>query len=154
MAIPDTLISLLGSWQGINRLWFSPDDPARESAATAEVALVAGGKFATVHYTWAYENQPQDGLLLLGQEPQSNLVTAVWVDSWHVGDKAMQCQGGVRPDETVWVQGAYAAPPGPDWGWQIIIEPEKDGRFRFAMDNISPEGEEMLAVEVLYQRER
>ena len=35
MAIPTILANLTGRWQGPNRLWLDPNEPARESVATA-----------------------------------------------------------------------------------------------------------------------
>ena len=62
------------------------------------------------------------------------------------------CQGGVDPTGVVAVKGSYAAPPGPDWGWEIIIEPDARGGFALSMYNIPPGGEPELAVEAKYTR--
>ena len=53
---------------------------------------------------------------------------------------------------SVSIQGSYAAPPGPDWGWRILIEPRQADSFWMVMYNISPEGREALAVEATYAR--
>jgi hypothetical protein len=50
------------------------------------------------------------------------------------------------------VAGTYAAPPGPDWGWRITIEPQSPAAFRLRMYNISPAGPSDLAVEAIYAR--
>ena len=70
-----------------------------------------------------------------------------------MGDKAMVC-AGPRPDAlTLAVQGSYAAPPGPDWGWRIEITPEPAGALRIKMYNIWPGGaQEALAAEATYTR--
>ena len=151
MTVPAALTSLVGKWQGTNQLWLNPNEPARESASTAAVKLAAQEKFLILEYTWTDNGRPQDGFLLLGQEQQK--VTAAWIDSWHMQDVMMLCEGVAEPDSTVWVQGSYAAPPGPDWGWRLSIQPMPNDQFRFVMYNISPDGEEMLAVEVVYSRQ-
>ncbi len=56
----------------------------------------------------------------------------------------MDDKGAVR------VKGSYAAPSGPDWGWQITIEPGQ-GSWRLVMHNVTPAGEAFLAVETVYQ---
>jgi hypothetical protein len=153
MTVPVVLTALTGNWRGTNRLWLSPEEPVRESESTAEITLAAQGKFAVIQYTWADEGQSQDGMLVLGQETQHKLVKAIWIDSWHMNDKFMLCEGAIEPNGTIWVKGSYAAPPDPDWGWQISIELQADDLFRFMMHNISPDNKKMLAVEVTYTRQ-
>lgn len=49
------------------------------------------------------------------------------------------------------VRGSYAAPPGPDWGWRFIIAPAQMS-LGLVMYNITPAGQEALAVEASYVR--
>jgi hypothetical protein len=67
-------------------------------------------------------------------------------------DKSMSCQGIVGAEGIVSVKGSYAAPSGPDWGWQIDIEPQTADAFRISMHNLSPDGKAELAVEAAYTR--
>lgn len=152
MSIPGNLSTLVGQWAGTNRLWMMPTDPAHESDTTMSVATAAQGKFLTMQYTWAFDGESQEGLLILGQESAPDNVKASWVDSWHNGDRIMPCQGGLEEQGLVSVKGSYPAPPGPDWGWQITIQPSPDGTFMFAMYNITPDGQAHLAVEAVYRR--
>jgi hypothetical protein len=68
-------------------------------------------------------------------------------------DAMMSCTGSEQPDGTVSVIGHYAAPPGLDWGWRITIQPQTADQFKLLMHNITPDGEEMLAVEAIFSRE-
>lgn len=151
MTVSKMIATLVGQWQGTNQLWLDPARPARESAATAVFQLIAQGKFATLQYTWADEGQPQSGLLLFGANGQQ--VDAAWVDSWHMQDAMMHCTGDVQPDGAISVLGSYAAPPDPDWGWRITVRPFPNDQFSLIMHNISPEGKEMLAVEIMFSRQ-
>jgi len=151
MAVPTILAELAGRWQGTNRLWLDPSESARESMATAVCQQVAQGKFFELHYTWADEGLPQEGVLLLGQSQEQ--LSAAWVDSWHMQDTMMQCTGTLPSDGIVSVVGHYAAPPGPDWGWRIALQSDPTDQFRLIMYNITPDGEEMLAVEATFTRE-
>lgn len=144
------LAKLEGHWQGLNQLWLSPNDPVRESETAVSVTNTGQGNFVTLAYTWADAGKPQDGLLLVGQADEG--IQAVWVDSWHMGKQMMLCHGEVTANGGVSVRGSYAAPPDPDWGWRIDVEPEENGRFRLLMYNITPHGEEMLAVTAVYTR--
>ncbi len=152
MKSPVFLEDLKGEWTGDNRLWLSPGEPARLSETTAWIASTAQGRFVTIRYTWADQGRPQDGLMVIGVQAPGGAVDAFWVDSWHMGDKFMACRGSVGQDGVVSVQGTYAAPPGPDWGWRIAVIPEARSAFRIKMYNLSPDGEEMLAVEAAYTR--
>ena len=146
----DPFVPFIGSWRGTNSLWLSPDASAQKSATTLTLAPAIEGKFLEIKYTWIYDDQPQEGLLLIGYEAE--LVTAIWADSWHMGKKFMQCQGVIKENGSVDVRGQYQAPPGPDWGWRIVLEHEGENTLNLTMYNITPEGQEALAVEAVYSR--
>lgn len=152
MSIPQTLTGLVGEWAGVKRLWLDPNQPAAVCEAGASVGTAAQGQFLTVRYTWSTEGQPQDGLLLLGSETPEALTKAVWLDSWHMANQLMLCAGESASEHSVAVRGAYAAPPGPDWGWRITIAADSAEQFRLIMHNIMPDGVEALAVLVNFTR--
>jgi hypothetical protein len=109
------------------------------------------GRFVRIDYDWAYRRTPQQGSLLIGHEADAAAATAHWVDTWHMGDKVMVCRGAVEPDGPISVRGSYAAPLGPDWGWRTVVTPGAQ-RLRLVMHNITPEGQEELAVDAQYSR--
>lgn len=146
------LLSLAGKWTGTYRLIVERTEPARVSPSTASVAPVAGARFARLDYVWEDKGRPQDGSLLVGYEKERGVVTAVWIDSWHMGNKVMLCEGAAVAGGSVEVQGSYAAPPGPDWSWRTVFGPGPDGTLRLLMYNASPDGQEDLAVEAVYLR--
>jgi hypothetical protein len=148
----EPLLKFTGDWQGKNSLWLSPQDPVRESATNLSIAPAINRKFVEIKYTWADEGKPQEGLLLIGYETKGQLATAAWADSWHMGEKVMNCQGNVNEDGSVDMRGQYQAPPGPDWGWRIVVGPGNQDTLKLVMYNITPEGDEALAVEAIYSR--
>jgi hypothetical protein len=152
MAVPAILVNLIGQWRGTNRLWLSPADPVHESDITMLVAAAAQGRFITFQYTWSYEGNPQDGLLLLGVEPHPEAVQAIWIDSWHMQDKYLHCLETIGDQGDISLNGSYSAPPGPDWGWKIEIIPRLPDEFQLRMYNISPGGMSQLAVHAEYIR--
>ena len=154
MSTLSSLAGLVGNWRGLNRLWLSSAAPVRESETTCIVAPAAQGQFLTFQYTWSDEGAPQDGLLLVGYEAQSQTVKAVWIDSWHMHDGYMPCQGTVDAQGAVFLHGIYAAPPGPDWGWQIEIAPQNEDLFDLVMRNVPPQGKADKAVEARFVRRR
>jgi hypothetical protein len=152
MSVPAKLAELAGAWSGTNDLWLFPGDPVRESKTTMLVALAAQGKFITLQYTWEEGGAPQEGLLVIGHDPQAGTVNAVWVDSWHMQDKFMACHGIPGTNTIISLKGSYAAPPDPDWGWQIDILGLPEEQFQLIMYNITPQGEAFLAVQATYFR--
>ena len=59
---------------------------------------------------------------------------------------------GHATDGSAEFSGFYAAPPGPDWGWRIVIRSVSPNELTIVMHNISPEGQEDLAVQIDYAR--
>ena len=150
MSLPATIASLAGWWEGTNTL-HDPNTGRPETTPSAVTAVaIIGKRFLRFGYTWVYQGQPQEGLLLLGFDPESNAVSGHWIDTWHMGNKVLACTGPA-PIGTVSIRGSYAAPPGPDWGWRIELTAEGD-QLRMVMTNIYPDGKEELAVESEYSR--
>lgn len=152
MSILLSLQSLPGQWTGENALWLSETEPPRLSASRCSVAPEANGQCLALRYTWADSGKPQEGVLLLNADPESAACTAVWTDSWHYAHQLMTLRGAADAVGAASMLGAYAAPPGPDWGWRITVAPPEGDRFTLRMFNISPDGEEVLAVEALFSR--
>jgi hypothetical protein len=148
----ERLIGSAGAWQGTSTL----QDPGRlepdSTPSTLTVTPMLGGRFVRLDYTWSYKDAAQSGSLLVGHQKKSGALSIHWIDSWHNSDNVMALTGQAETPTLLTVKGSYAAPPGPDWGWKIAITPESDGRLRLVMHNISPEGQEYLAVEAEYAR--
>ena len=69
-----------------------------------------------------------------------------------MGDRVMICEGPAVDAGPLEVRGSYPAPPGPDWGWRTVVETAEEDLLRMVMYNVSPEGEEYLAVDAAYRR--
>ena len=145
--------NLAGEWTGNNLLrlgWLTP--PEYISQSKLSIALEAQEKFLSIKYTWAHENVPQEGLLLVGYDTKQNIATAAWIDSWHQRNAVMFCRGTIDQRGTIDLRGSYKAPPGPDWGWRIIILTPSSTELQILMYNCSPEGVEDLAARAEYKR--
>ena len=152
MSIDQRLYDLSGTWTGTNRLhttWL--EEKLKESPSTANVRSKMNGQFLSIEYTWSYEGKLQEGLLIVGSDPKSDAVQAVWTDSWHSKDVLMLCNGEINSGGGISVMGHYSVPDHPDWGWRTEVIPTEDG-FRYAMYNVSPEGVEEIAVETDFVR--
>ena len=149
MSLIELLTPFAGAWTGSNRLWMMPGTDPEESAGTATLGFSGQGKFAELRYTWATEGDPEDGFIVL-RELRGG-VQAVWGDSWHTPDGFYLWNGDLQ-EGLITVRGSYPAPPGPDWGWRIEIDARQSDVLHLLMYNITPDGEEMLAVQAVYSR--
>lgn len=152
MSASNDLSAYVGSWKGTNNLYLSwLPDPLRQSESTMTVSLKANKQFVAFEYTWAYEGEPQEGLILLGGDTRSNAAQTVWTDSWHSSHTIMLSDGEFGEDGSVSVMGHYKVEGHPEWGWRTEIIPAGK-TLRIKMFNVSPEGDEELAAETDYTR--
>lgn len=146
----DELLRCAGRWRGPSRLQDPGVIESQESESTLTVHPVLGGSFVRIDYTWAYRGKPQEGSLLVGHLPESSAHTAHWIDSWHMGRAVMACSGPAGEGAVLTLRGSYPAPPGPDWGWRIDLVPAPPDALRLVMYNVTPQGDEILAVDARY----
>ena len=151
MPIPSALAALAGRWTGDNALWLNPDAEPRRSAAAAEIAVEAEGQSLSVRYEWEDRGAPQSGILLMVSDAKSDALAASWTDSWHFSHQLMECRG-TSSDVSASVHGRYAAPPGDDWGWRLALGATAMDECALRMYNVSPDGDEQLAVEMHFTR--
>jgi hypothetical protein len=152
MHVPQELSALSGEWQGSSRLWLNPAESANESKIMAVMSVLAQGKFFSLAYSWAYEGNQQDGLLLAGFNENQQVVKAAWIDSWHNDAEIMVLRPRENPSGSISLAGSYPAPSGPDWGWWIDLDPQYGNGFKLVMNNVTPEGDMYLAVESVFER--
>lgn len=154
MSIPENLNLLTGNWEGNNRLHlpWKKENPIRDSKTNASVSFSAQNKFLKIEYDWEFEGKKQDGLILLGKEKDAESVKVIWIDSWHMDDKSLISEGVADATGEISVKGFYSVPNHPDWGWRTTFESADEKSFKITMYNVSPEGEEDIAVEANYQR--
>ncbi len=148
----ERLIAAAGQWQGTSTLQDPGYIEAETTASTLTVTPLLDGRFVRMDYTWSYRGTPHAGSLLVGFQKKPGTVSMHWIDSWHNGDSVMAMTGDPVGLARLAARGTYPAPPGPDWGWTIAITLESEAHLRITMHNISPEGQEFLAVEGEYSR--
>lgn len=150
MALHELLSGLVGRWVGSSSLWLGPTDDPRVCASTAEAVTVSRGKLVRLDYTWSFEDEGQEGSLILSRDEAGDC-RAAWTDSWHMGDVLMPCRGNKRDELDFF--GEYGVGEGePPWGWRTRVEADGDA-LRLRMWNVTPGGEESRAVEANYDRD-
>lgn len=132
-------------------MWLSPEEDPRESESSARVSLVGQGQFVRIEYDWSFNGIAQDGQILFAPEFGMADCEAVWLDSWHMASAIMTCEVSNGADDSAILRGHYPAPPDPDWGWRIEVRAQNREQFEIRMFNITPAGEEMLAVQATYE---
>ena len=150
MESPAPLAGMEGRWKGTNWLQVSPDQDAITSLSRADVKIAAKGRFVVISYEWAIEQEQHDGMLVCPCQ-QGDMSPSAWLDSWHTPDGIMACQSHIDGSQIL-LQGSYPAPSGPDWGWKILVETPTRKSLKIQMTNVSPSGEEYLAVVLGYER--
>lgn len=149
----DIFSKFLGEWEGSNQLFLSWPTPSEFQSDTRLTVSEAGnGCFLQFSYDWSHEGKPQQGVLLLAYDPEQNAATAAWGDSWHASKKLLQCSGAVGDGGAVDLLGSFEAPPGPDWGWRILLTPVSASEVQIAMKVIPPGEEEQAAVLATYRK--
>ena len=141
-----------GNWNGVNRLWLG--GPADASPSTLTVSAVIGGQFVRIDQRWSYQGRPQEGSLLVGHQLKPATVSAHWADTFHTARGVMAFTGTAAGDGAIEVRGTYSAGSGLDWGWRIRLHGTGPDQLRVTMHNIHPDGEEDLAVDAEYARDR
>jgi hypothetical protein len=141
----DDIHGYVGRWRGESRLLLHrPVEATYLSVMTAEIELAMQQQALLMRYAWQVEDEPQDGLFVLNQ--LDDVVAGYWFDSWHMADSSM-AMTGAKSDGELSVRGSYPTSDGPDWGWRILLGPAANARLILRMFNITPEGDEELAVD-------
>lgn len=151
MADLSKLKSAAGNYKGTNTLHDPHTNKPDNTSSNLNLTPILNGRFVRIDYSWSYQNAPQEGSMLVGFEPDEKSVTIHWIDTWHMSNKVLALQGSAESDGSMNALGTYPAPPDPDWGWRIVIEPA-DKSLKIKMFNISPQGDEYPAVEASYNR--
>ncbi|MDQ3102186.1 MAG: DUF1579 domain-containing protein [Bacteroidota bacterium] len=147
------LKSFVGTYTGTSNTWFEPGDPIDTSQVTGTLRMVLGDRFLMHEYSGSMEGKPLEGIALIGFSLGENRWQIAWLDSFHNGTRIMLSESSVGSDPSFPnVIGTYPAPPGPSWGWRTTIEKPAEDRLVITHYNISPEGEEVKAVEFDYKK--
>jgi hypothetical protein len=98
----------LGNWSGKNQLLHKADEYI--SGSSAQVALIGQGHFVSIQYTWAIEDEPQDGLIVFHGGVNRQLPRSFWLDYWHSNNEIMLCSTTSNEPGQISLVGSYAAP--------------------------------------------
>ncbi|MEZ5456029.1 MAG: DUF1579 family protein [Lysobacteraceae bacterium] len=148
-----SMATWLGRWTGTMQVILDPAD-APLPAGPSQLAFqqLGAGELYRVEYDWQLEGLTRFGALLLAVHPETDAVTAAWVDSWHQSSAVMSLASASSPAGVLRLSGRYAVEAGPAWGWAIEFESAAEDVLEMRMYNATPEGDEALAVRARYDR--
>lgn len=146
------LAAMAGDWEGRFRLWFEPGPPAEDSVQRGRIRPVGGGRFLLHEYEGRCSGEPFEGVALWAYHLDDQAFECAWGESFGTGTSIMFSTGPVKDGRFV-ALGSYGAGPGGErWGWRTELSQPDAGQLDIRMFNISPAGDEALAVEVNYRR--
>ena len=99
MALPPPFNDLSGEWKGSKRVFLQGEQgPVHASRIRMTIATAARNSFLMLAYTWKFETDPHEGVMLLGYDNEKQVATAALGDSWHMSKRLLTCAGRIGRD--------------------------------------------------------
>jgi hypothetical protein len=146
------LRSLEGEWRGMAKTYFEPGVLGDESEWRGTIRPILGGLYMLHEYQGQSDDKPHLGKAIIGYSANYRRYEMAWVDTHHNG-AAIMFATGAQDDPRPSVLGSYPAGDGsPDWGWRTEFVVRDENTIVVNAYNITPAGDEALAIETVYQR--
>lgn len=146
---------MAGDWEGRTTTWFGGDAPPDDSPWRVSIEPVVSGAFIYQSHEGHIGDRAFSGHVIYGYDAYRRVMTAVWVDSFHLGDAMLLSEGPIPgdPHEILNVVGAYVdRPSGQQWRWRTVVRMPDSSHLHIRAFNIAPDGREQPALETLLRR--
>ena len=146
------LLSLVGDWDGNTRTWLEKDVLADESRTNGRITAILNKRFIRYEYHGVINGKAHEGLMVWGYDIDNNKCVCSWIDSFHMGTGIMFSEGEEHRNAFI-VNGQYTDTESREiWGWRTELEFVNPDAFILRASHISPEGEEIKAIETINLR--
>jgi len=148
----EALQSLVGSWEGTCRTWFEPGKLADESKISGTIRPILDGRFIRHEYEATIQGRPRHGEELIARNAITKRFQVSWVDDFHMNYAIMFSEGEATENGFAVIGHYDAAADAPPWGWKTVFEVIDADHLTITAYNITPHGQEAMAVETTYRR--
>lgn len=147
------LATLTGRWTTQTKEWMDPQKPPVESAGSAEVKMLLGGRFLQQEITGSMHGKPHTGIWTIGYDNLLKRYISTWIDT--MSTQIFIMDGTASADgKTITLNGQHAEVGGGHMTHRAIWKIVDSNTQEFIMYGTYHGGKEMKMMEVLYTRKQ